>query len=88
MERPDAPLDQSICNRFGSRLIVDQMPNNGPFQNVQLHVYPGGHMFYPRPDSVPPVPARCHGDLLRSLIWIAKRKELKHPPFLSGEGIS
>lgn len=43
--------DDLSCPYFGSRLIVDQMPNNGPFQNVQLHVYPGGHMFYARPDS-------------------------------------
>ena len=43
--------DDLSCPYFGSRLIVDQMPNQGPFQNVQLHVYPGGHMFYARPDS-------------------------------------
>lgn len=43
--------DDLSCPYFGSRLIVDQMPNNGPFQNVHLHVYPGGHMFYARPDS-------------------------------------
>ena len=43
--------DDLSCPYFGSRLIVDQMPNHGPFQNLQLHVYPGGHMFYARPDS-------------------------------------
>jgi carboxypeptidase C (cathepsin A) len=43
--------DDLSCPYFGSRLIVDQMPSRGPFQNVQLHVYPGGHMFYARPDS-------------------------------------
>ena len=43
--------DDLSCPYFGSKLIVDQMPNHGPFQNVQLHVYPGGHMFYARPDS-------------------------------------
>ena len=45
---PHAHIDDS---ERGSRLIVDQMPRNGPFQNVQLHVYPGGHMFYARTDS-------------------------------------
>ena len=43
--------DDLSCPYFGSKLIVDQMPANGPFQNVQLHVYPGGHMFYARNDS-------------------------------------
>ena len=43
--------DDLSCPYFGSRLIVDQMPGSGPFQKVQLHVYPGGHMFYARPDS-------------------------------------
>ncbi|HEX3678029.1 MAG TPA: peptidase S10 [Sphingomicrobium sp.] len=43
--------DDLSCPYFGSKLIVDQMPNSGPFQNVQLHVYPGGHMFYARQDS-------------------------------------
>jgi carboxypeptidase C (cathepsin A) len=43
--------DDLSCPYFGSKLIVDQMPNHGPFRNIQLHVYPGGHMFYARPDS-------------------------------------
>ena len=43
--------DDLSCPYFGSKLIIDQMPPNGPFQNIQLHVYPGGHMFYARPDS-------------------------------------
>jgi carboxypeptidase C (cathepsin A) len=43
--------DDLSCPYFGSKLIVDQMPNHGPFQNIQLHVYPGGHMFYARSDS-------------------------------------
>ncbi|MBV9528687.1 peptidase S10 [Sphingomonas sp.] len=43
--------DDLSCPYFGSRLIVSQMPNQGPFQNIQLHVYPGGHMFYARQDS-------------------------------------
>lgn len=43
--------DDLSCPYFASKLIVDQLPQNGPFRNVQLHVYPGGHMFYARPDS-------------------------------------
>lgn len=39
------------CPYFGSRLILSQMPNYGSPDRVQLHVYPGGHMFYARPDS-------------------------------------
>jgi carboxypeptidase C (cathepsin A) len=39
------------CPYFGSKLIVDQMPRFGSDHRVQLHVYPGGHMFYARPDS-------------------------------------
>jgi carboxypeptidase C (cathepsin A) len=38
------------CPFFASRLIVDAMPAtaNG---RVNLALYPGGHMFYSRPDS-------------------------------------
>jgi carboxypeptidase C (cathepsin A) len=43
--------DDLSCPYYGSKLILDQMPPEGPFQNIQLHVYPGGHMFYARPDS-------------------------------------
>ncbi|MBV9883659.1 MAG: peptidase S10 [Sphingomonadaceae bacterium] len=39
------------CPYFGSRLIVDQMPAFGAENRVRLSVYPGGHMFYSRPDS-------------------------------------
>jgi carboxypeptidase C (cathepsin A) len=40
------------CPYFASRLIVDQMPNlGGEPGRVKLKVYPGGHMFYSRPDS-------------------------------------
>jgi carboxypeptidase C (cathepsin A) len=39
------------CPYFGSRLIVDQMPTFGVENRVRLAVYPGGHMFYSRPDS-------------------------------------
>ena len=39
------------CPYFGSRLIVAQMPSFGVQNRIHLHVYPGGHMFYSRPDS-------------------------------------
>jgi len=39
------------CPYFASRLIIDQMPAFGQANRVQLSVYPGGHMFYSRPDS-------------------------------------
>jgi carboxypeptidase C (cathepsin A) len=43
--------DDLSCPFFASRLIVDQMPAFGGPDRVQLHMYPGGHMFYARPDS-------------------------------------
>ncbi|MBB4155287.1 carboxypeptidase C (cathepsin A) [Sphingomonas jinjuensis] len=43
--------DDLSCPYFASRLIVDQMPSFGVAQRVKLEVYPGGHMFYSRPDS-------------------------------------
>jgi carboxypeptidase C (cathepsin A) len=43
--------DDLSCPYFGSKLIVDQMPSFGQPERVKLHVYPGGHMFYARPDS-------------------------------------
>ncbi len=39
------------CPYFASRLIVDQMPAMGDANRVQVKAYPGGHMFYSRPDS-------------------------------------
>ena len=39
------------CPYFGSKLIVEQMPRYGSDNRVQLHVYPGGHMFYSRAAS-------------------------------------
>lgn len=36
---------------FASRLIIDQIPPMGSAEQVRLVVYPGGHMFYSRPDS-------------------------------------
>jgi carboxypeptidase C (cathepsin A) len=39
------------CPFMGSILIVDQMPVMGGKHRVQVHEYPGGHMFYTRPAS-------------------------------------
>jgi len=39
------------CPFFASRLIIDQMPPQGIGNRLHLAVYPGGHMFYSRPDS-------------------------------------
>ena len=44
-------MDDLSCPYFASRLIVDQMPSFGVPQRVKLSLYPGGHMFYSRPDS-------------------------------------
>ena len=43
--------DDLSCPYFGSKLILQQMPRYGTENRVQLHVYPGGHMFYARPAS-------------------------------------
>jgi len=43
--------DDLSCPYFASRLLVDQMPPMGAPGRLQLNVYPGGHMFYSRPDS-------------------------------------
>ncbi|GAB3038295.1 S10 family peptidase [Oleiagrimonas citrea] len=39
------------CPFMGSILVVDQMPKMGSAKRVQVREYPGGHMFYTRPDS-------------------------------------
>jgi len=39
------------CPFMASVLIVNQMPVMGGRHRVQVHEYPGGHMFYTRPDS-------------------------------------
>ena len=39
------------CPFFASKLIVDQIPTMGDPGRVSLKLYPGGHMFYSRPDS-------------------------------------
>ena len=36
---------------FASQLIIDQIPPMGGQEQIRLAVYPGGHMFYSRPDS-------------------------------------
>jgi carboxypeptidase C (cathepsin A) len=39
------------CPFMGSVLTVDQMPVMGDAARVEVHEYPGGHMFYSRADS-------------------------------------
>jgi carboxypeptidase C (cathepsin A) len=39
------------CPFMGSTMTVDQMPVMGDSTRVAVHEYPGGHMFYSRPDS-------------------------------------
>ena len=39
------------CPFFASQLIIDQMPAMGDPGRIRLALYPGGHMFYSRPDS-------------------------------------
>ena len=39
------------CPYFLSKLIVAQMPSFGVAERVKVAVFPGGHMFYARPDS-------------------------------------
>jgi len=39
------------CPFMGSVLTVDQMPVMGDASRVSVRMYPGGHMFYSRPDS-------------------------------------
>ncbi|MGV7031880.1 S10 family peptidase [Methylobacterium symbioticum] len=36
---------------FASKLLIAQMPSYGTEPRLNLAVYPGGHMFYSRPDS-------------------------------------
>jgi carboxypeptidase C (cathepsin A) len=43
--------DDLSCPFMASVLIVDQMPPMGDPTRVQVKEYPGGHMFYARPDS-------------------------------------
>ena len=43
--------DDLSCPFMASLLIADQMPVMGDPNRVQVKMYPGGHMFYARPDS-------------------------------------
>ena len=43
--------DDLSCPFMASLLAVDQMPAMGDASRVQVKEYPGGHMFYARPDS-------------------------------------
>ncbi|HEV2621195.1 MAG TPA: peptidase S10 [Frateuria sp.] len=43
--------DDLSCPFMASVLIVDQMPAMGDPTRVQVKSYPGGHMFYARPES-------------------------------------
>lgn len=43
--------DDLSCPFMASVLIVDQMPVMGKAERVQVKEYPGGHMFYSRPQS-------------------------------------
>jgi len=43
--------DDLSCPYFGSELVVSQIPPMGDPKRLQVKVYPGGHMFYSRPDS-------------------------------------
>ena len=36
---------------FASKLLIDQIPSYGDEPRLSLAVYPGGHMFYSRPDA-------------------------------------
>jgi carboxypeptidase C (cathepsin A) len=49
------------CPFMASKLIVDQMPLMGDPNRVQVKQYPGGHMFYSRPDSQ----ASLRGDVMK-----------------------
>ncbi|HWF48681.1 MAG TPA: hypothetical protein VG168_16860 [Bryobacteraceae bacterium] len=43
--------DDLSCPFMGSLLTVDEMPVMGDPKRVAVHEYPGGHMFYTRPES-------------------------------------
>jgi carboxypeptidase C (cathepsin A) len=43
--------DDLSCPFMGSILTVSQIPIMGDPTRVQVHMYPGGHMFYSRPSS-------------------------------------
>jgi carboxypeptidase C (cathepsin A) len=39
------------CPYFQSELVVAQIPDMGGADRLQVKAYPGGHMFYSRPES-------------------------------------
>ncbi len=43
--------DDLSCPYFASKLVVDQMPASLRGERIRVKAYPGGHMFYSRPDS-------------------------------------
>jgi carboxypeptidase C (cathepsin A) len=43
--------DDLSCPYFQSEMVVAQIPTMGSPDRLQVKVYPGGHMFYSRPDS-------------------------------------
>ena len=43
--------DDLSCPYFESEMVVAQIPTMGAPDRLQVRVYPGGHMFYSRPDS-------------------------------------
>lgn len=47
--------DDLSCPYFGSKLIIAQMPDFGARNRINLHMYPGGHMFYARPENWQPL---------------------------------
>ena len=55
------------CPFMGSVLTVDQMPVMGDATRVAVHEYPGGHMFYSRPDSRRGASERRAGDVFETL---------------------
>ena len=54
--------DDLSCPYFASRLLIAQMPTYGVTDRIQLHMYPGGHMFYARPASA----AAFRRDIMRA----------------------
>jgi carboxypeptidase C (cathepsin A) len=43
--------DDLSCPYFQSMMVVSQIPQMGPEDRLRVKVYPGGHMFYSRPES-------------------------------------
>jgi carboxypeptidase C (cathepsin A) len=43
--------DDLSCPYFNTVMVTSQIPPMGPDERLQVRVYPGGHMFYSRPDS-------------------------------------